>query len=202
MRECNDSRSAFRRSLNNVNALQKFLFCDRIEVKELTCCRSKNPFQLFNRPCVVGKCMQLTSGGSTLFERKCGWGVKVPKCSLWDDSPHIWYRYEPTQVGTNKETMELIVSEEFRPLFGTRKEFISEFIAKLELFAPHKQDDRLQRSNLWLSMEHIMAEKDNPTTAMIIADYAAQFEVVRWTTPTYGVKSSHNNCAMLISCKP
>ena len=73
-----------------------------------------------------------------------------------------------------------------------RKEFISDFIAKLELFAPHKQDDRLQRNSLWLSMEHIMAEKDNPTTAMIIADYAAQFEVVRWTTPTCGVKSSHN----------
>ena len=37
---------------------------------------------------------------------------------------------------------------------------------------------------------------------MAIADYAAQFEVTRWTTPTCGVSSSHNNCAMILPCKP
>ena len=30
VRECNESRSIFGRSLNNANALQHFLFCDRI----------------------------------------------------------------------------------------------------------------------------------------------------------------------------
>ena len=47
-----------------------------------------------------------------------------------------------------------------------------------------------------------MAEKEKPTVGMLIADYAAQFEVTRWTTPTCGVKSSHNNCVMMLSCKP
>lgn len=201
--ECNDSSSAFRLSLDNVSTLQRFLLCDRIEVPALTCCRSSGPFKIFKRNCVTGTCLSFKSGGSTLSQRNCGWHVKAPRCSLlWNNSPHVWYRYEPTQVGTNKDTMEPIMSEEFRPVFGTRKEFIKEFIAKFELFVPHKQDDRLQRNNLWLSMEHIMTEKENPTIAMILTDYAAQFEVVRWTTPTCGVKSSHNNCVMMISCKP
>ena len=126
----------------------------------------------------------------------------VEHALLKEDQPMMWYRFELTQIGVNKDTKEPIMSMEFRPVFGTRREFLEEFIAQLELYIPHKQDDRLQRNNLWRSMEQIMLEKENPTVAMLIADYAAQFETTRWTTPTCGVKSSHNNCVMVISCKP
>ena len=51
-----------------------------------------------------------------------------------------------------------MMSDEFRPVFGTRNEFIDEFVAKPELFFPHRQDDRIQRNNLQRSLEHIMAE--------------------------------------------
>ena len=64
-------------------------------------------------------------------------------------------------------------------MFGTQEGFIEEFIAKLELFSPHKQDDRIQRNNLHRSLEHIMAEKEKPSVGILIADYAAQFEVTR-----------------------
>jgi hypothetical protein len=37
------------------------------------------------------------------------------------------------------------------------------------------------------SLEHITAAKEKPTVGMCIADYAAQFEVTRWTTPPCGV---------------
>jgi hypothetical protein len=83
----------------------------------------------------------------------------APKCKLLrSEQPHMWFRYEPTQVGTNKETKQPMMSDEFRLVFGTRNEFIDEFVAKLELFSPHRQDDRIQRNNLQRSLEHIMAE--------------------------------------------
>jgi len=204
--ECNDKTSAFSRSLADINSLQQFIFCERIEVPELTCSCSARLFKVFKRACVVGTCCSLDlsgGGGELLAKRKCGLEVKAPKCALlWCDEPHMWFRYEPTQVGTNKETKEPIMSAEFRPVFGTRLEFITDYTARLEQYAPHKQDDRIQRNNLTLSMEQIMAEKDNPTVGMKNSDYAAQFEVVRWTTPTCGIKSSHNNCVMMFSCKP
>ena len=202
---CNDKASPFIRSLADINCLQQQILCDRIGVPELTSSRSPKPFRVFKRGCVMGTCrtFNFNAKNGTLSNRKCGWEAKAPKCSLlWSDAPHMWFRYEPTQVGTSKETREPIMSDEFRPVFGTREEFITEFIAKLELYLPHKQDDRLQRNNLRLSMEHIQAEIENPTVAMTISDYAAQFEIVRWTTPTCGIKSSHNNCVMMISCKP
>ena len=86
-------------------------------------------------------------------------------------------------------------------MFGTRTEFASELFPKLEQYAPHKQNDRLQRNNLWLSMEQMMVAKNNPAVAMVIADYAAQFEVKRWTTPTCGIRNSHKS-VMMVSCKP
>ena len=56
--------------------------------------------------------------------------AKAPKCELrlWSDGPHIWYRYEPTQVDINKETKEPTMPDDFRPVFGTYKEPIEGFI--------------------------------------------------------------------------
>jgi len=51
-------------------------------------------------------------------------------------------------------------------------------------------------------MEHIQDEKVDTTVAMCIADCTAQFGVVRRTTPTCGIRTSHNNCVMMTSCKP
>lgn len=84
-------------------------------------------------------------------------------------------------------------------MLGMHKEFANDFIAKLG-----KQDDRLQRNSLRLSMEQIMVEKSNPTVAMamVIIEYTAQFGFTRWTLPTCGVKSSHKHCVIMVSCKP
>ena len=90
----------------------------------------------------------------------------------------MWDLYAPTQVGMSKETKGPIIPDDFRPVFGTRKEFAEDYIAKLELFIPHKQDDRIERKSFQLSMEHIQVEGANPALAMAAADYAAQ---LRWS---------------------
>ena len=121
---CNDKASPFIRSLSDINCLLQHLLCERIEVPELTCARSTRPFKVFKRGCAMGTCCTANFGANngTLSKRNCGWGANAPECSLlWNDEPHMWYRYEPTQVGTSKGTQEPILSEEFRPVFGARK---------------------------------------------------------------------------------
>lgn len=118
--ECNDNSSAFVRSLADINMLQQHIFCDRIEVPELTCDRSSKTFRCFKRSCVMGTCIDLNIGGGAIAQRRWGWEATAPKCKLLrGEQPHMWYRYEPTQVGTNKETKQPIMSDEFRPVFGT-----------------------------------------------------------------------------------
>ena len=154
--------------------LQQHIFCDRNEVPQLTCDRSSKPLRCFKRACVVGTCTIINLGGGTIAQRKCGWEARAPKFKLlWSEQPHRGFRYEPTQFGNDKETKQPIISDEFRPVFGTLSKFIEGSIAKLELFSPHKHDDRIQRNNLHRSLEQIMAEKKKPTVGMLIADYAA-----------------------------
>jgi len=202
--ECSDSTSAFRHALRDINCFSRYLLCERIEVPELTCVRSTKPFKAFKYCCATSTCREFGIGpGGYMAPRKCDWCVKAPDCALLkEDTTTMWHRFELTQIGVNRDTKEPVLSKEFRPVFGPRTQFVEEFKTQFELYIAHKQDDLLQRNNLYRTMEHIQQEKENPTVALVIADYAAQFETVRWTTPTCGVRLSHNNCVMTISCKP
>ena len=130
--------------------------------------------------------------------------MAAPKCPLLADaSKQMWWmRYEPTQVGNDSETGEPIFTSEFVPHRGPRKDFLEEFVEKLEQYMPHIQDNKIQRNNLRLSLDHVVAEKDAPTVAITNSDYAAQFETIRWTNPTCAVRQAQNNCVMMITCKP
>jgi hypothetical protein len=104
----------------------------------------------------------------------------------------------------NRESGQPVMTMEFSPVSGTRKEFMAEFGAKLELYMPHIHLVRLSRINLKLQIEYMQKpeQMEDPTVAMSVSDYAAQLETPREFTGTCCTKEKHNNCVTCIGYKP
>ena len=219
--QCKCSDPVFQAASRSVRSLVNFVLCPPLSDEEVngprdpampwslssprwqTPASAKKPFSCHAETCLEGTHM---TPGLLSTTRVCGWAAKTsPSCMVeCSDAPFWWKRWEPRETGRNRETGQSAMTMEFSPVSGTRKEFMAEFGAKLELYMPHIHLVRLSRVNLKLQTEFMQTPEQmaNPTVALSVSDYAAQHETPREFTGTCCSKEKHNDCVTCIGYKP
>lgn len=115
----------------------------------LTPAGAKKPFSCHTAACLEGTHKE---GPFLNQTRACGWAKKTsPSCMVEYSADIFWWkRWEPRETSKNRETGEAVMTMEFSPVSGTRKEFMAEYGAQLEFYMPHIHLVRLARVNLKL----------------------------------------------------